>query len=223
MNLPRFHHQAATVCPLPLSKQRRGLPWFVLVLLGAWIPNRSHAQQPTASDMPQFYSHGDPTGEEQYLLEKLNHARLDPASEGQRLAAWLRDTPVGAEVIQTYHTDPAQVASDFARLPAVPPLAFNADLLAAARGHSVDLAPHDGLGPGAATNPAQDHVGYDGSTPDQRVAASGFQDVSGGDGYAGENYFSGRSRSRLLPHELSDRLGRAQPWPPRHRHARHLR
>src|SRR4051812_25515154 len=38
------------------------------------------------------YSHGDPTPEEQYLLELLNRARANPAAEGQRLVSLIDPT-----------------------------------------------------------------------------------------------------------------------------------
>lgn len=131
------------------------------------------------SGTPVRYDQGNPSDDEQYLLQKLNRARMDPVGEGQRLAAWLRANPA---IVNQYGVNPDKVASDFAALPAVPPLAFNADLLASARSHSSDLGPHDGVGPGG-----DDHAGYDGSTPDSRVYASGFRSASNGDGFAGEN------------------------------------
>ena len=144
------------------------------------------ALSPVANAAPTLYSQGDPSDGEQYLLLQLNRARMNPAAEGKRLAAWLTGTTVGKEVVAQYGTNPSQVASDFAALPVVPPLAFNADLIAASRAHSNDLATHGGNGPGG-----DDHAGYDGSTPDSRVFASGFRAVGNTDGYAGENYDPG--------------------------------
>ncbi len=129
------------------------------------------AQQALATAQT-LYSQGDPTDDEQYLMQQLNRARMDPAGEGQRLAAWLRNDPEGQAVVTQYGTSPDQITSAFAMLPAVPPLAFDPDLLATARGHSQDMAAHDFL----------THTGSDGSTPLQRVEASGYSGE-----YAGEN------------------------------------
>lgn len=152
-----------------------------------------YAQQAPVGTGQTFYSHGDPTSEEQYLLQKLNRARMDPVGEGKRLADWLRNTSDGQGVVARYGTNPDQVASDIAAFPAVAPLAFNPKLLAAARSHSNDLASHDGLGPGGDANPLLDHNGYDGSTPDVRVAAAGYTGYPGtvGGAFAAENYFPG--------------------------------
>ena len=131
---------------------------------------------------PTKYDQGNPTDSEQYLLQKLYLSRRDPVGEGARLKAYLTCTNTGKEVVVQYGVSPSQVASDFAALPAVPPLAFNADLLAASEGHADDLAAHGGGGPGG-----NDHAGYDGSTPDSRVYASGFRAADGSDGFSGEN------------------------------------
>ncbi len=129
---------------------------------------------------PQLYSHGDPTSEEQYLLGKLNRARMDPVGEGQRLAAWLR-LPENSGTVNLYQINPDQIAADFAALPAVPPLAFDAALIASARRYSQDTADHNGQ-----YSPDGPHIGWDGSTPDQRVNEAGFRNATGNDGYAGE-------------------------------------
>ena len=150
--------------------------WLVTVMV-CLLPDLLPAQTPTS---PQRFSHGDPTAEEQYLLEKLNRARRDPTGEGQRLAAWLRDTPAGQGTIAFYHTDPDQVARDFAAFAPAPPVAFEAHLIAAARAHSLDLAPHDGQGP-PGTDP---HTGWDGSDHVQRAKAAGYPAAVGGEDVA---------------------------------------
>ena len=154
---------------------------LLLLTAGVVASNLSHAQQ--SATKPQLYSQGDPSKDEQYLLQQLNRARLDPVGEGQRLAAWLRTTPEGQSVVSYYGTNPAQVISDFAALPVVPPLAFDPDLLKAALGHSEDLAAHNGVYPSGGG-----HIGYDGSSPTSRVLASGYtQDFSGENAGVGPN------------------------------------
>jgi len=108
------------------------------------------------------YSHGDPTPEEQYMLELVNRARADPTAEGLRL----RYTTY-ADVLAAYsyfNVDLAAMAAAFAGYPVRPPLAFNADLLAAARAHSQDMASND----------FQGHTGSDGSTLRSRVESAGY-------------------------------------------------
>ena len=141
------------------------------------------AQQPgSAVASPVLYSQGNPSDGAQYLLQKLNAARMDPAGEGQRLAAWLTGTPDGQEVVSYYKVDSNQIASAFAALPAVPPLAFNPDLIASSEAHSADLAAHGGVFVNGDA-----HAGYDGSTPNSRVVASGFRSANGSaTGFAGE-------------------------------------
>src|SRR5687768_14910608 len=43
--------------------------------------------QPQPPAATQIYSHGDPTADEQMMLEFINRARINPAAEGKRLAA----------------------------------------------------------------------------------------------------------------------------------------
>lgn len=173
-----------------LPKLRQSILSSLLVATVLLAGDRSQAQQMTNGISPQFYSHGEPTNDEQYVLERLNRARLDPVGEGQRLADWLRNTPVGRSVVGYYHTNPDQVAADFAALPAVAPLGFDPALLTSARRYADDLAVHGGAFPAAGP-----HVGWDGSTPDQRVWEAGYRDADGEDGFGGE---CGASSSRSV-------------------------
>ena len=68
----------------------------------------------------QVYRHGDPTDSEQYLLELVNRARLDPAGEAALFGIDLNEGLAAG----TLGTEPRQ------------PLALNPQLLASARGHS---------------------------------------------------------------------------------------
>src|SRR6185295_4545267 len=97
----------------------------------------------------QQWSIGDPTGEEQELLELMNRARIDPVGEGDRIfrdydsarvkqAAdyWLKQRP-GVEYTRAENRDA------FHGYPAQPPFAFNAKLIDAARGHSALMKQYD--------------------------------------------------------------------------------
>src|SRR5579859_638647 len=83
------------------------------------------------------YSIGQPTDEEQLYLQYLNRMRANPTAEGQRLA-----NTTDPDVLSAYsyfQVDLSLMQSEFSTNPAVPPLAFNADLIAAARWHSGDM------------------------------------------------------------------------------------
>ncbi|MCX7930620.1 MAG: CAP domain-containing protein [Chlorobi bacterium] len=149
-------------------------------LLSFFVPFGAWAQHAPASNPPyavpfgttaaiavmpqaqQLYSHGDPTPEEQLLLEYINRARANPPAEGDRLA-----TTTDPDVVQSYQyfsIDRNQVRSQFQSYPARPPLAFHPRLIQAARGHSQDMQRND----------FQDHIGSDGSTPGQRLQRAGY-------------------------------------------------
>lgn len=134
----------------------------------------SHAQTPAGVDPKLvFYTHGDPSGDEQYLLELINRARANPAAEGQMLAG-ITDPEV-LRYYSHYAVDANQLKSDFASYPARPPLAFNSRLMASSRVQSLDQA----------ANGFQGHNGTDGSTFDGRMTAMGYQWHA-----AGENVYA---------------------------------
>lgn len=82
----------------------------------------------------QLYDQGDPTAQEQYMLELINRARAHPADEGVTLAKskdqWVRDE------YGFFDVDLGQVQRDFKTYAAQPPLAFNENLINLARKHS---------------------------------------------------------------------------------------
>jgi uncharacterized protein YkwD len=108
------------------------------------------------------YSHGDPTPQEQYMLELVNRARANPTAEGVRLRYTTDADILGA--YSYFNVDLAAMAAAFAGYPVRPPLAFNADLIAAARAHSQDMASND----------FQGHTGSDGATLVTRIASAGY-------------------------------------------------
>ncbi|MDB5034427.1 MAG: hypothetical protein JWQ98_1668 [Chlorobi bacterium] len=119
----------------------------------------------------QVYDQGDPTPDEQYMLELINRARANPAAEGVRLA---NDHDPSIDYLYDHYTPTrAAVQADFATYPSRPPLAFNAKLIAAARRQSRDMLTHN----------FQSHTGSDGSTFDQRINAAGYTGWT----YIGEN------------------------------------
>jgi hypothetical protein len=98
--------------------------------------------------------------------------RANPTAEGQRLA-----TTTDPDVLSAYSffsVDLALMQSEFSTNPAVPPLAMNANLIAAARWHSGDMY----------TNVYQGHNQTNGSTvlsPGDRITANGYTWTSYGE------------------------------------------
>jgi uncharacterized protein YkwD len=95
-----------------------------------------------------YYSHGQPTAQEQYMLELINCARNNPVDEALRLGM-----------------DPTtELPSGCTNGSPIPPLAFNDALLQSAGGHSTWLL--------------EEHqwsfTGENGSTPAQRMADAGY-------------------------------------------------
>ncbi|MES2475486.1 MAG: CAP domain-containing protein [Verrucomicrobiota bacterium] len=108
------------------------------------------------------YSHGDPTPDEQYMLELINRARANPAAEGKFLCNSGDDWVETA--IDYFKVDLDRVRKDFASYPARPPLAFNPLLMSSARGHSTDMA----------VRKFQGHNSSDGTSFIDRLTQSGY-------------------------------------------------
>lgn len=103
------------------------------------VQGHSNAHSPDHTLSVTQFNCGNPTNEEQYQLELMNRARANPDSEGLRL-----EFDTTAQVVFDYSyfpklgvfaPTPMEVDSAFATYPARPPMAFNADLCRAARGH----------------------------------------------------------------------------------------
>lgn len=92
-----------------------------------------------------LYSHGDPSDEEQFLLELMNRARLHPADEGQRIFDDYGDANVKSAVNYYVQQRPgveytrSENRTAFQGYAARPPLAFNAKLGAAATAHTTAM------------------------------------------------------------------------------------
>lgn len=87
-----------------------------------------------------LYSIGEPTDEEQLYLEYINRARANPPAEGAILA-----NTTDPDVLSAYGSfgvDLLLMQSQFAAIAAAPPVAMNAQLMAAARGHSSHMLTH---------------------------------------------------------------------------------
>ena len=117
------------------------------------------------------YSHGDPTPEEQYMLELINRARANPEEEGVRVMD-TEDARVQS-AYQFFNIDAAATKAAFKTYPSRPPLVFHPDLMTAARDHTSDMV----------QNNFQGHTGSDGSSLQQRYQRVGYQSM----GLYGEN------------------------------------
>lgn len=110
----------------------------------------------------QLYSHGDPTPEEQLMLEMVNRARANPTEEGIRLM----DTD-DARVQSAYayfKINKTATKAAFTAYPQRPPLAFHPDLITAARNHSKDMD----------ANNFQGHTSSNGDDLSRRYAKVGY-------------------------------------------------
>lgn len=85
----------------------------------------------------QLFSHGDPTPEEQLMLEYINRARANPTEEGVRLMDTQDPRVQGA--YQYFKIDPVATKKAFTTYPQRPPLAFHSKLIDAARNHTRDM------------------------------------------------------------------------------------
>jgi hypothetical protein len=166
MSLLRHILPAALLCaalaPTAVAQHIAPPPAARLVIAddGAAISSKS---APALLSAPtQEYSHGDPTAQEQLLLEMINRARANPLEEGARLVMTKDPDVWGA--YNYFQIDTALVRAQFAGYPSRPPLAFNAKLIAAARRHTADMLLND----------FQGHQGTDGSTFDQRIREAGY-------------------------------------------------
>src|SRR5262245_18843778 len=126
----------------------------------------------------QQYDHGDPTSDEQMVLEIINRARANPDAEGARLAGPSPNGIPGGNIREGMTlSDPALVAPR-------PPLAMNKYLLASARAHSIDMWTRRYFAHDTKAPPTQ--------TWDQRITGFGYNwNVAGGK--AGENIAAGGS------------------------------
>src|SRR5579883_357702 len=146
------------------------------------FPGSTHIASPAqiaypkgAEPQAQQYNSGDPTPEEQYILELINRARANPKAEGDSLAA-TNDQNIKFQFQNQSPPTASQVKTEFSSYPSRPPLAINASLISAARGHSQDML----------TYAYQGHDNHDGTTFDVRIRNAGYT----GTGYLGENVFA---------------------------------
>ena len=128
-----------------------------------------------AAKAQTFYSHGEPTADEQFILELMNSARGNPAAAGEAYAS-TRD-PFLLNAYRFYGVDTGLLRQQFSSYAVRPPLAFHPALIAAARRHTADMVAHN----------FQDHTGTDGSDATSRARDAGYLGSSG-DNVCGPTY-----------------------------------
>ncbi len=131
-----------------------------MLLLAAVLPGAGNTLRAQGS----YYTHGEPTADEQYVLELINRARANPAAEGERLAAATTADPEAARLFRFYPGDLTRMQAEFRSYPARPPLGFHAALMKSAHAHNQDMEATDNYS----------FTGTDGSTQPGRVAAAGY-------------------------------------------------
>lgn len=141
------------------------------------------------------YDFGNPTPDEQYMLELINRARANPNAEGSFLTNMAVVDPDVKRAVDLYSptqpwVQPVRIRSDFNSYAARPPLAWNPRLQLAARSHAEDMAARNYQGhtfpPSndplvnreAIRHRIEDIYFYDWQTFGENVYAS--QDVTGG-------------------------------------------
>ena len=118
------------------------------------------------------YDAGEPTAEEQYVLQVINRGRSDPGAEGKRLNVDLAESLNRQEK---------------ARLEPLPPLAMNAKLLELARAHSKDMYDRSYF----------DHTTPEGKRMYERLAAGGYDYTT-----VAENLAGGAKHSAAQLHDI---------------------
>lgn len=108
------------------------------------------------------YSHGNPSDDEQYMLEIMNWARANPAVAGIQVVD--TDDPEVQQAYTYWQIDKQATKQAFATYPQRPPLVFHAALLAASEKHTADMI----------ANNFQGHVGSDGSQVTDRFSREGY-------------------------------------------------
>lgn len=105
---------------------------------------------------------GGPSAEAQYMLERMNWARQNPAAAAQ----WVTNNlnPDTLATVNYYGVDLNAVNRQISSIPSRPPLAWNDNLAQAAQWQSQDQA----------NSGVQSHTGTDGSTIDQRLNRFGY-------------------------------------------------
>jgi uncharacterized protein YkwD len=117
------------------------------------------------------YDFGDPTADEQLLIEYINTARADAVAEAERLLAVPHDRV--AQALEQFNVDTDLMRTQFAALTRVSqPLAPSAALTRAARLHSEDMKLNKFQGHFSSSQPLPPN--NPGDTIGERISAQGY-------------------------------------------------
>ena len=139
------------------TRQGASFAFIILILTTSGLSLLTIVPQAKALSL---YDSGNPTPDEQLVLEYINRARANPIAEGQRLGIDIHEglvDPNGPELVGPR-----------------PPLAMNPALLAIANGHSEDMY----------NNNYFSHTDPNGTTAFQRMTNAGYNYVSAGENMA---------------------------------------
>lgn len=143
---------------------------------------------------PLAYAAGyEPTSEEQYLLELINRARLDPRTEVYRHAGYAWGSPAGAaapdltEGLASFAIDPMPKQ----------PLAFNLSLMRSVRDYSATLL--------NANSPPV--TNYGGTSPTSRAMSAGYPFIYGGSAAESLTLSTSPAPAALTPSFLARQYG----------------
>ncbi|MCF7668465.1 MAG: hypothetical protein K9N48_01665 [Verrucomicrobia bacterium] len=115
-----------------------------------------------AAEEGDLYSIGSPSAQEQYCLELVNRARMNPVESGEAI---INSTNYYVQYFLNYfNVDTNLFMQQMEQLPSMQPLAFNNKLMSSANAHCEDLY----------TNYMRGTTGSDGSTQVERVQDQGY-------------------------------------------------
>lgn len=154
---------------MSLSRRSIASICFVILVLSASLLSLSSLIPIAKAQM--LYDSGNPTPEEQLVLEYINRARANPVAEGQRL---------GIDITEGLQDDPSNSCYGPEYVGVRPPLAMNPGLLTVAEAHSEDMYKQNYFS----------HTDPNGTTAFQRISDSGYNYIS-----AGENIGAGTGMS----------------------------
>jgi hypothetical protein len=128
-----------------------GVSALFIWTISAAAPVHAGLAVPSSTSVPyKVYSHGDPTEDEQRMLEITNRCRANPYEDIVRIFNNMDSYTENA--VAEYDIDTADMISDFESYLAKPPLAFNAALMTAARDHNDTMVAGDFQGHGDEAN-----------------------------------------------------------------------
>jgi uncharacterized protein YkwD len=107
-----------------------------------------------------------PSDQQQYVLQLINEARMTPAAAAQQISNDM--TPQVSNTLNYYGTNLQTALQTISSATPQPPVAWNANLANAAQGQSQYMA----------DNQIQSHTGPGGSSPQDRMTAAGYANIT---------------------------------------------